>query len=300
MNYFIVDDDPAVRGILKHLIESEHDRIVGEADDGIHVYSNQLFQTDTDILIIDLLMPEEDGIETIKRINKDFNGKIVMISQVETKEMIAEAYQNHVEAYITKPVNSLEVSSVLEKVSKNLKLERSMKQIKNSLDLIGAQDHIVSDETSVKSEFTNTAELILSDLGIRYEKGAEDLLGILYALEGNEISSVASLKDLWESYLIINSYEVTNKNIKSTEQRIRRTILQAFNHICSLGAMDITHPKFEYYAMRFFEMDSIQKRIHELNTSYNGDQRMFQPRINVKRFIWTLYDECKEKNAEKK
>lgn len=296
MNYFIVDDDPAVRGILKHIIETENGNVIGEVEDGSNVFSSMLNQTETDILIIDLLMPEEDGIETIKRINSDYGGKIVMISQVETKEIIAEAYQNKVEAYITKPINRLEVLSVLSKVSKNLKLERSMTQIKNSLELVGSNDDMITKKHSIDLDIIGNADIVLSDLGIRYEKGAEDFIDILRAINSEKISTFFSLKELWESSLCISGHQTSSKNIKATEQRVRRAVIQAFNHISSLGAMDVTHPKFDYYAMRFFDLDQVQQRIYELN-HHGQDKKSHQPRLNIKRFIMAFHDECRQQST---
>ncbi|UTR13514.1 response regulator [Salipaludibacillus sp. LMS25] len=301
MNYFIVDDDPAVRGILKHLIHAGEGKVVGDAEDGSHLHAITLTQTETDILIIDLLMPEEDGIDTVRRVSPDFTGKIIMISQVETKEIIAEAYQNKVEAYITKPINRLEVLSVLSKVCNTLKLERSMHQIKNTLHLFNIEQNppsVTSKEQSQKSHLTACAMTILSDLGIRYEKGADDLIGILQAFLSEDASEISSLKKLWESSLQVNGQEICQRNIKATEQRVRRAIIQAFNHISSLGAIDVTHPKFEYYAMRFFDLDMIQQRIHELNVSQNREKKLLQPRLNIKKFIMAFIDECQQHKSD--
>ena len=56
-----------------------------------NVYAHALSAQQVDILIIDLLMPNRDGIETVREIAPLFRGKIIMISQVETKDMISEA-----------------------------------------------------------------------------------------------------------------------------------------------------------------------------------------------------------------
>ena len=66
--------------------------IAGEAEDGSEVYADILDKQEIDILIIDLLMPNRDGIETVREIAPFFHGKIIMISQVETKDLIGEAY----------------------------------------------------------------------------------------------------------------------------------------------------------------------------------------------------------------
>ncbi len=39
-----------------------------------------------------------------------------MLSQVSSKDMIAKAYENGIEFYISKPINAVEVKSVLKKV----------------------------------------------------------------------------------------------------------------------------------------------------------------------------------------
>lgn len=86
---FIVDDDEAVRSSLAQLIEDEELGIVaGEAEDGAEVTASYLNDLHIDILCIDLLMPERDGLETIRAIKDEFHGKYLMLSQVETKELI--------------------------------------------------------------------------------------------------------------------------------------------------------------------------------------------------------------------
>src|SRR5689334_8826431 len=109
MRFFIVEDDEAVRCILSEIIEDfDLGEVVGEADNGSTVDSKLLSYKKVDILIIDLLMPIKDGLNTVKDLASEFNGKIIMISQVENKEMIGKAYALGVEYYITKPINRLE------------------------------------------------------------------------------------------------------------------------------------------------------------------------------------------------
>ncbi|MET1168167.1 response regulator, partial [Bacillus velezensis] len=74
---------------------------------------------------IDLLMPDQDGIETLAKLRHNgYTGKFIMISQVENKEMVGEAYQNGIEFFIHKPINRVEVEHVLSKVNDQWKYER--------------------------------------------------------------------------------------------------------------------------------------------------------------------------------
>lgn len=298
MKYYIVDDDPAVRGMLKNLIEADLGTVAGESADGLHVTSELLASHNADILIIDLLMPGEDGIETLNRIRGSFSGKTVMLSQIETKDLIAEAYESGVEAYITKPVNKKEVLSVLSKVSKTLTMERSMEQIKKSLN------SIVSNEALPESENTNPQvslsenriKELLTDLGICYEKGADDLIALMHALEHEQIIHDLSLRSLWELRYKYSGFTPSSRDLKATEQRVRRAILQSFYHLSSLGAMDTTHPVFEHYAMRYFEFEQIQHRIFAMNHHHDKEDT-YTYRMHIKRFIMALCDDCRQKST---
>ncbi len=134
MRFFIVDDDEAVRSSLAQLIEDEELGIVaGEAEDGAELTASYLNDLHIDILCIDLLMPERDGLETIRAIKDEFHGKYLMLSQVETKELIGQAYTLGVEYYVTKPINRVEVLSVLHLMIERLHLEHSIENIQHSL-----------------------------------------------------------------------------------------------------------------------------------------------------------------------
>src|SRR3954451_10304487 len=104
MKFYIVDDDEVHRLMLARIIEDEDlGDIIGEAEDGFMLEKNLMILKYVDILFIDLLMPVCDGLETIRRLKGEFSGKIIMISQVESKELIGEAYTLGVEYYISKP-----------------------------------------------------------------------------------------------------------------------------------------------------------------------------------------------------
>ncbi|SDZ49308.1 two-component system, response regulator YcbB [Evansella caseinilytica] len=297
MKYFIVDDDPAIRSMLVNILETELGaEIGGMAEDGNQIHAKMLNDHQVDILMIDLLMPERDGIETLKAIHPDFRGKAVMLSQVETKDIIADAYQNKAEAYITKPVNRLEVISVLKRIEKSRRLEMSLDQIRNSLKLCPDEDSVWTDNDSNSSDATPCLSgQILSDLGIRHEKGAEDIQIIVKLLKDQHVISIPPLKELWKMATAVKTGEdiPSRKEIKATEQRVRRAIQQSFNHITSLGAMDMTHPKFEHYGMKFFDLDQIQSRINAITTDYSNQDRPLATRLNMKRFIAAFYDECR-------
>ncbi|WP_147535826.1 response regulator [Bacillus marasmi] len=325
MRFFIVDDSVPIRAMLANIIEDEElGTVVGEAEDGSEVYADILAANGIDLLLIDLLMPNRDGIETVREIAPSFSGKIIMISQVETKDLIAEAYELGVEYYITKPINRHEVVSIIKKASEHLLLQKSIQQIQHSLSGLGLQKQEPHPTTRSSSIFKNdrssrtrnhpgtsvgngdlyalinSGRNVLLELGIIGESGNKDLLDILSVMyqsetEGNR--SVPSMKDLYEKIVRkrlgnnVTAIEI-KKETKAGEQRIRRTIHQAFDHIAALGVTDYANPKFEHYAATFFDYSQIRLKMLELQGK--GDSSSAPPRINIKKFIQALYMEAKE------
>ena len=98
--------------------------VIGEAKNGEEAIP-QILMTQPDFVLIDLLMPNLDGIETIERLHENrFKGNFIMISQVVNKEMVAEAYEKGIEFFIHKPINKIEVQMVLRKTRRTTSFKK--------------------------------------------------------------------------------------------------------------------------------------------------------------------------------
>jgi two-component system response regulator YcbB len=103
----IIDDDEAVRLMLQDIIEDYDLGEVVASWESAHDLDNRILSVEqVDILIIDMLMPGLDGIKAAAGIRKDFAGKIIMLSQVESKDLVGRAYEHGIDYYITKPLNT--------------------------------------------------------------------------------------------------------------------------------------------------------------------------------------------------
>ncbi|MDO3675863.1 response regulator [Paenibacillus ehimensis] len=311
MRFFITDDDPAVRRMLAQLIEDEDlGEVAGEAADGADVDAGLLAVTRTDIWLIDLLMPKRDGIETVREIAPSFPGKIIMLSQVESKDMIGEAYALGVEYYITKPINRLEVLSVIRKVEERMRLARSIQNIRQSL--LGLDDGGLGKAAAPRERDRDSAGIsaagryLFSELGITGEIGCKDLLAMLQILAEHDDAASGhrdfpQLRELFRAAAVRKLGDKTDeavikKEIKAAEQRVRRTIHQALSHLASLGLTDYSNIKFENYASKFFDFTEVRKRMLELEDE--SGEVVSQVRINVKKFIQVLYLEAKQRMRE--
>ncbi|MCY8534967.1 DNA-binding domain-containing protein [Bacillus vallismortis] len=303
MRFFIADDDRAVRSILRQIIEDEDlGEAAGEADDGIQVEGHMLQFKQVDILLIDLLMQGRDGIETIRQLQNTYFGKIVMISQVEAKEMVGEAYSLGIEYFIHKPINRIEIVTVLQKVKERIELEHSIGAIQHSLSrLVDRTERKARPQQNSDSSLKEAGTFLLSELGMMGEGGAHDLVAVLQYLAEHEQSETfenhsPSLKQIFtkvaERKLGAGASETeVNREMKASEQRIRRAIIHSLHHFASLGTTDFSNPTFETYASKFFDFPVVSQKMKELQSK---DAKPLAPvRVNMKKFIHVFFLEAK-------
>ncbi|NGY85747.1 response regulator [Bacillus megaterium] len=309
MRFCITDDDSAIRSTLSQLIEDEDlGEVVEEVVDGDFLDASTLNLKQIDILFIDLLMPGRDGIETIRHLKDSFKGKMIMISQVESKELIGEAYSLGIEYYITKPINRIEILTVIRKVIERISLEKSIDDIKTSLNSLATAHHAPpsSQPITKQAHLYDVGKFLLAELGIVGENGAKDLLDILqflYTYDQRESveKHFPSLKNIFvnvaEKKLGAHASSIEiNRETKACEQRIRRAVTHSLNHFASIGLTDFSNPKFENYASKFFDFTAVRKKMKELQ----GDSKILPIRINTKKFIQIFFLEAKRLLSQEK
>ncbi len=297
MNLFLIDDDAVIRKMLSRMItESQLGEVVGEAADGLHVTAGQL--ADVDVVLMDLLMPGRDGIQTIKALRREgYAGTFVMISQVEHKELVGEAYQEGVDTFIRKPINRYEVLSVLKRVDHHLSLVRSIDSIRHSLSALGGAAATLP-PLRQKISLEERAGTLMLQLGIAGEAGAGDLMKLIRWLEEEErrsgpLRELPPLKELYSQVLRKEKEPGPDKHsereVRALEQRMRRMVLQSLTHLSSLGLSDYANPIFEHYASRLFEFQEVRTRMRELEQETEGTSS----KVNVKKFLQSFYLELK-------
>lgn len=286
MRYFIVDDDRASRVMLSAIInDCELGTVIGEAKDGIDAIP-QILMMQPEFVLIDLLMPNLDGIETIERLQKSgFEGHFIMISQVVNKEMVAEGYSKGIEFFIHKPINKIEVQMVLQRTTEQYRLKNSLQAIRQSLS-----NFEVPEIKHTKKTTRDHIQTILNDMGIIAEIGSEDIIKITEQLliEKHKIAPLPPLKEVYERVAMSTKTTPDDiaKEIKAIEQRVRRTILAAMINLANLGIVDYTNAEFEYYTPRYFDLTDIRYLMQQIE---NNEQR--KAKVNIKKFIQVLYSE---------
>ena len=99
------------------------------------------------------------------------------------------------------------------------------------------------------------------------------------------------LKDIYESLAEKQNAEDIKKEMKAIEQRLRRTILVAIQHMATIGSIDYTSREFEHYAPRYFEFQEIRRLMIEVGENRLNSSKI---KINIKKFLQVLYFEVLE------
>jgi DNA-binding NarL/FixJ family response regulator len=114
MRVLIADDHPLIlAGIKRALEEDDQFEVVAEARVGSQVLP-LVSQTQPDLALLDLRMPEMDGLTCLDRIRKEHPKVKVVILSVSTDPEVVQTVLNHgAAAYVVKSVNPIDLSSAL-------------------------------------------------------------------------------------------------------------------------------------------------------------------------------------------
>jgi two-component system, chemotaxis family, chemotaxis protein CheY len=114
-NVLIVDDSPTTRKLIRYILKKT-DYTVHEAEDGIDAME-KLSNLETDLVIVDLNMPNMDGIEFVKLLRNNYyhmDTPIIMLTTTKDEDLKREALQAGVNLFLNKPVQPAHLISRIE------------------------------------------------------------------------------------------------------------------------------------------------------------------------------------------
>lgn len=112
----IVDDAAFMRMMIKDILSKNGYEVVGEAENGIKAIEKYKELT-PDLVLMDITMPEMDGIQAVKNIKAvDSNAKVIMCSAMGQQAMVIESIQAGAKDFIVKPFQAERVLEAVRKV----------------------------------------------------------------------------------------------------------------------------------------------------------------------------------------
>jgi two-component system chemotaxis response regulator CheY len=115
-NILICDDAAFMRMMIKDILTKNGYNVAGEAENGAKAVEkyNELHP---DLVLMDITMPEMDGIQALKKIKEgDPKAVVIMCSAMGQQAMVVEAIQSGARDFIVKPFQADRVLEAVQKV----------------------------------------------------------------------------------------------------------------------------------------------------------------------------------------
>ncbi len=297
-SFYIVDDDKSIRKVLRNIIDQYNlGDVIGESEDGIHAVE-EIKDLRPQIVLVDLLLPGMDGIAIVSTLkDMGIHANYIMISQVIVKEMVSKAYTRGIEFYINKPINVVEVVSIINKVKEKLKMQEVIHSFEKAIYSMNVlKEYTGGKDVNVTTE-KDRIKKILSQLGILGEAGSNDIVEMIAILleQKEEVRGKLLSQKISESFAMLNQkykdeYEIST-NVAAIEQRIRRAINKALKNIANLGIEDYGNDTFIKYGNTIFDFKEVRNQMDYIRgkSTYGG-------KISVRKFIEGIMMEMKNES----
>lgn len=273
MEIYIVEDDISVIRVLEDIIENNDLGEVCGTSEGNPGNIGEILSKKPDVLLVDFLMPEKDGVQLVKELRENgSHARCIMISQVASKELVAKAYDAGIEFFISKPINIIEVKSVIQNVERQIQNEKIIYNIKN---MFMADIADMPKEKKADDAYAKKLLYILNRLGMSGEKGGDDILKICHYLYYNKRSiSQVSIGQLCD---------ILSDAPKNMEQRIRRAISVGMTNLAHQGIEDFMNDTFTSYSSTLFPFEEIRAEM-----DYIRGKRRYGGKVSIKKFVDSL------------
>lgn len=191
----VVDDEKEIADLIEIHLMSQDYKVV-KANDGKQCLS-LLKDNKFDLILLDVMMPKMDGLETLKKIRETSNVPVIMVTAKTTEKDKIQGLTLGSDDYITKPIKPLEL---LARVKAQL---RRYTQFNPRLTEKDEPDEIV-----VKNLKLNKVshEVFIDDKPVSLTKIEFDILYLL----ANNVGKVFSTDDIFENIWNEKNYDTTN------------------------------------------------------------------------------------------
>ncbi len=237
VNVVIVDDNPMILNTLDEVISSEAGlSVIGRADNGKDAI-DMIKDTQPDVVLLDLVMPQMDGITVVENIKKKTsmlkNPAFIILSAVGGEQMTEEAFQAGANYFLMKPFDKDILVNKIRPVRPG-----PGKVLEAPLKAATPEEAAMNREEYMKEHLETDITKMLHELGIpAHIKG--------YQYLRDAISMVVRDREMMEAVTKILYPEIAKKNYTSSS-RVERAIRHAIEVAWGRGSLEVIDELFGY------------------------------------------------------
>ena len=242
VNVVIVDDNPMILNTLDEVISSEAGlSVIGRADNGKDAI-DMIKDTQPDVVLLDLVMPQMDGITVVENIKKKTsmlkNPAFIILSAVGGEQMTEEAFQAGANYFLMKPFDKDILVNKIRRIGKRPGRPVPGKVLEAPLKAATPEEAAMNREEYMKEHLETDITKMLHELGIpAHIKG--------YQYLRDAISMVVRDREMMEAVTKILYPEIAKKNYTSSS-RVERAIRHAIEVAWGRGSLEVIDELFGY------------------------------------------------------
>lgn len=242
VNVVIVDDNPMILNTLDEVISSEAGlSVIGRADNGKDAI-DMIKDTQPDVVLLDLVMPQMDGITVVENIKKKTsmlkNPAFIILSAVGGEQMTEEAFQAGANYFLMKPFDKDILVNKISRIGKRPVRPVPGKVLEAPLKAATPEEAAMNREEYMKEHLETDITKMLHELGIpAHIKG--------YQYLRDAISMVVRDREMMEAVTKILYPEIAKKNYTSSS-RVERAIRHAIEVAWGRGSLEVIDELFGY------------------------------------------------------
>lgn len=162
-NVLVVDDDKEIVGAIEIYLKKEGYNIL-KAYNGKQALK-VIQENEIHLVILDIMMPEKDGMETLEEIRKDKSIPVILLSAKSEDYDKIGGLNSGADDYITKPFNPLEL---IARVNSNLRRYVSLGSLENkdSSKIYQTGELLINDETKMVTVDGKEVKLTATEFNI--------------------------------------------------------------------------------------------------------------------------------------
>ncbi len=157
----VVDDDPSVREALRIMLQDDYHPI--PVASGLEALEKVQKLPVIDLVLLDINMPDEDGIETLRKIKEfDPNLEVIMVTANRTAEAAMKAIKFGAYDYVTKPFDINELTTIINRALEKRNLTRMNQVLTKEIDGL-VDSELIGKSAAMQTIYSLIEKVAVSD-----------------------------------------------------------------------------------------------------------------------------------------